>query len=75
MLKELKTFCFSDDEVGMKLGLVGLLFALVGAILAFWIYPKFGYWVGFLGVIIGLIGIVIHFIKHWREIFWIDQGK
>jgi hypothetical protein len=58
-----------DEYTGMRVGLVGLGVALLGAILAFTLLQTAGYWIGVIGLLIGFVGMVLHWAKNWRAIF------
>lgn len=58
-----------DEETGMRVGLAGLLIALVGTVLAFTVLPIGGYRIGVAGALVGLLGMIIHFVKNWRAMF------
>lgn len=62
-----------DEYTGMRVGLVALLIALIGAALGFTIAPGLGYWVAATGILLGLVAAVLHWYKNWRSIFHIDR--
>jgi hypothetical protein len=75
MSKKLAPIDRISDDAGMRLGVVGLLIALFGAVLAFWVLPSTGYWIALCGILVGLFGMVLHFIKHWRSVFLVGRPE
>ena len=57
----------------MRIGLVGLVVALLGAALAFTVFPQAGYWIVVVGVLLGFVGAGVHWYKIWRRAFGVPK--
>ena len=55
--------------IGMKIGTVSFLVALLGGLVAFLGLGKVGYWIVVLGVVGGFVGMFLHFLAMFTSIF------
>ena len=51
----------SQTMVGLKIGIVGFLAALVGYLVAAFLSMNAGYWLGMSGAAVGIVGMLAHF--------------